>query len=100
MNGIALIITAIGTCITALALLFGALPLLIKALNEGRANAAEVVKIKTVSDETHKIVNQKATNQENYIAALVRTIQDGGLTVPVDQSRGNIDAAPASADLS
>jgi hypothetical protein len=71
------IITAIATVLMALATVLGALPLLIKTWRQ--------------SKEIHKIVNQQQTDLRNYQAALIRTIEHDGGTVPIDQSAPRIE---------
>jgi hypothetical protein len=66
------IITAVAAVITALALLAGAMPLLIRTLRQLK--------------EVHTIVNQQRTDAQNYQRALVDALTKAGIDVPADQS--------------
>jgi hypothetical protein len=66
------IISAVAAVVTALALVLGALPALLKVLKSTR--------------EVHVIVNQQRTDMTRYQAALIRALNEAGITVPIDQS--------------
>jgi hypothetical protein len=82
-TSVALIITAIGTGITALSLLAGTLPALIAVLHRTK-------KVETVLGQVEHSVNQTGTDARNYNAALIRALNDAGITVPIDQSGGAV----------
>ena len=69
------IITAMGTVMTALALV-------ITALTERRRSKRVEHKV----DQVHIIVNQQRTDTMNYQRALVRALETAGIDVPEDQS--------------
>jgi ABC-type transporter MlaC component len=69
------IITAVGTLLTALALV-------INAITARRRDK----RIENKVDTVHKIVNQERTDRMNYQRALIRALQDRGIEVPIDQS--------------
>jgi hypothetical protein len=71
-SSVAGIIAAVGTLITSLALLVGAIPLLLKTLRDLR--------------QVHEIVNQQRTDMQRYQRALVASLIAHGIDVPVDQS--------------
>lgn len=71
-SSVAGIVGASAGVISAIGLLIGALPALIKVLRQVR--------------EVHKIVNQQRTDMANYQRALERALTDAGIAVPVDQS--------------
>jgi hypothetical protein len=66
------IITAYAAVITAIGGLLAVVIVLIPLLLTARS--------------THKIVNQQQTDLRNYQAALIRALEEKGITVPVDQS--------------
>lgn len=70
---------AVANVITALALLVGAIPLLIKALSDIRGVKKD---IKTV----HVIVNQQRTDMQRYQRALIAALEKHDIDVPIDQS--------------
>jgi hypothetical protein len=72
-------LNAVANIITAMALLGGTVPLLIKALHDIRKNTKSV-------NDVHKIVNQQRTDMQRYQRALVRALENHGIDVPVDQS--------------
>lgn len=71
-SSVAGIIGASAGVISALALLLGAIPAMVKVLRQVR--------------EVHKIVNQQRTDMQNYQRALERALRDAGLAIPIDQS--------------
>lgn len=75
------IITATASVITALALLFAALPALIKVLRRTKETREAIA-------EVHVIVNQQRTDLTNYQAALIRALKAASVEVPLDQSAG------------
>jgi ribosomal protein S11 len=79
-SSVAGIITATASGITAIALLFAALPALIKVLREQRRNGRRI-------NEVHVIVNQQKTDMTRYQEALIRALDAAGIEIPVDQSR-------------
>ena len=72
---IAGIITAIGTFLTASALVVNA----IAAWRRDRRIEAKV-------DTVHTIVNQQRTDMQRYIRALSTTLKDNDIALPLDQS--------------
>ena len=73
------VVTALATLLTAVSLLAGTLPALIRLRREVKEGRAEV-------RDVHKIVNQQRTDGLNFQRALIRALQDAGVAVPVDQS--------------
>jgi hypothetical protein len=71
-SSVAGIIAAVGTLITSVTLLAGAVPLLIKAIRDLRS--------------VHQIVNQQRTDMQRYQRALVASLKEHGIDIPVDQS--------------
>jgi hypothetical protein len=68
--------------ISAVAAVFTAVALVITAIAGLMAARLATRKI----DSVHAIVNQQQTDLRNYQAALIRALEDKGITVPVDQS--------------
>lgn len=68
--------------ISAVAAVFTAVALVITAVAGLMAARRAARKI----DSVHAIVNQQQTDLRNYQAALIRALEDKGITVPVDQS--------------
>lgn len=76
---LALLMTAIGGLITAF------------AARRTSKRVEQKVEIGNVQGaETHKLVNQRFTDMENWNIALQRTIVSLGGTVPEDQSKGGV----------
>ena len=75
----AAVITAVASVLTALGGLVIAVGILIPNLRATR----EAVK---KTEQVHVMVNQQRTDAQNYQAALVRALNDAGITVPLDQS--------------
>jgi hypothetical protein len=76
------IITAVGTVLTALALV-------ITALTERRRSKrleAKVDHAVKTGDENHVMLNQQRTDMERWIRVLERTVTEGGLTMPINQA--------------
>jgi hypothetical protein len=73
------LITSIAAVITALALLGGVMPALMKARRETR-------ELKKQVGEVHVIVNQQRTDAQNYQRALIDALTRAGIDVPADQS--------------
>jgi len=71
-SSVAGVITAIATVLIALGGVITAVGVLIPILRLSRS--------------THKIVNQEKTNRDNFNRALIRALNDHGITVPIDQS--------------
>ncbi len=71
-SSLAGVITACGAVLTALSLVIGSITLLVPILRTTRS--------------THKIVNQQRTDMLNFQRALIRALDDAGVSVPVDQS--------------
>lgn len=69
------VITAIGTLVTASALVITAIGGFLTARRIDR-------KVETV----HSLVNQQHTDLKNYQRTLIRALEDKGITVPIDQS--------------
>jgi hypothetical protein len=69
------VITASASAFTAIALVITAVTGLIRSY-----------KVEGKVDKVHKIVNQERTDRMNYQRALIRALEDKGVTVPVDQS--------------
>lgn len=76
------IITAIGTLLTAVALVITAWT---TNRNTKRVEC-KVDEVQKTNQEVHKIVNQQHTDLKNYQAALIRALESRGIEVPVDQS--------------
>jgi hypothetical protein len=81
-SSLAGVITAIGACLTAIALVINAITARRRDLRIER-KVDEAVK---VGAETHTIVNQERTDRMNYQRALIRALEAKGIAVPVDQS--------------
>jgi uncharacterized membrane protein len=79
-SSVAGIFTAGASALTALTLLFAALPALIKVIREQRRNSTKI-------DEVHVIVNQQKTDMTRYQEALIRALDLHGIDVPIDQSK-------------
>lgn len=75
MNGVANIITALGTLVTALVTLFT----VIVSLRATR-------KVVTGNTEIHHMINQRDTDNRVFQADLVQSLTDAGVTVPKDKS--------------
>lgn len=84
------IIAAIGTMLTAVALVITAWT---NHRNTRRVEC-KVEEVQKTGQEVHKIVNQERTDRLNYQAALIRALEAKGIDVPVDQSA----VAPPQAD--
>jgi len=69
------VIGAIGSCLTAVALIITA-----------RADSRRSRRVEGKVDEVHVIVNQQRTDAANYQRALVRALETAGVAVPEDQS--------------
>jgi hypothetical protein len=69
------IITAIGTVLTALALV-------INAYTAWRRDK----RIESKVDTVHTIVNQQRTDMQRYIRALSATLKEHNIELPIDQS--------------
>jgi hypothetical protein len=72
-SSVAGVIGASAGVVSALALVFAALPALIKTLREVR--------------KVHVIVNQQHTDMANYQGALIRALEAAGVTVPINQAQ-------------
>lgn len=71
-SSVAGIITACATALIALGGVITAVGVLLPILRGTR--------------EIHKIVNQDKTDRDNFNRALIRALNEAGITVPVDQS--------------
>lgn len=83
------IVTAFGV----VALLMTAVAGLITAMAARRTSKRVEIKIDVGNKqgaETHKLVNQRFTDMENWNIALQKTIVSLGGTVPDDQSKGKV----------
>lgn len=69
------IIAAVGTLLTAIALVITAW-----------TNSRNTRRVECKVEEVHKIVNQQHTDMKNYQAALIRALEARGVEVPIDQS--------------
>ncbi len=78
------IITAIAAVFTAIGLVITAIGILLRSLKVER----KVDEGNAQGKETHKLVNQRFTDMENYVIALQRQIVASGGTPTEDQSKG------------
>ena len=74
-------IGAVGSCLTAVALIITAL---------AGYRRSKLVERKV--DAVHVIVNQQHTDLTNYQRALIRALEDKGIAVPIDQSVANTES--------
>jgi hypothetical protein len=79
------VVTAFTGGATALIVLFTALI----GLRRSRRVEAKV-------DDVHIIVNQQRTDMQRWIRVLERTVNEGGLTMPIDQSIDPDATAPGA----
>jgi hypothetical protein len=90
-SSIAGIITACATVLLAVGGVLTAISVLLPILRGTRDNAAALAANSTALGEVHEIVNQRYTDLNNYLRAVIRALEDAGVPVPVDQSLPPVD---------
>jgi hypothetical protein len=80
------IATAAASIITAVALLITAFGVLVPILHRAQSTEAKVDAQSERVEVVHTIVNQQRTDLRRYVAALVGTLVQHGISVPIDQS--------------
>lgn len=85
-SSVAGIITAFSTVLIATGGIIAALTIFLPVLRVARQNTKQIAEVSTQVADVHTIVNQRYTDILNFNRALVRALNDAGITVPIDQS--------------